>query len=773
MPTLNINGQRVHVDDSFLKLSPEQQNSTVDEIARSLPKGGQSAPANDPASAPGNSPDLPQPSAAPVLPATPQNAPQYDGSGASVGNLANALGNSVFRGLPAALENGASVIGRTVAPNAGKPLWDALQQRAEGNRQALAQSYQHPAGVDPSPSHALASGDFSGALRSIGYNAAESLGPTAAMLGAAAIPYVGLPAAAAMGGITAADNINQEKQAIGLPNADRLTGADAANVAAQTALNAVPVVGKGLGSVSRAVAGVGQQFAKGAFGNALDAGSLKAQGGNVGGISDLLRNATDAGINRAAVAAMPTIPQAAKAGGQELNIARARAGDFGKGLSEYRNSVTQGVPLADMSARAKLALASLDRAGGGSGEGAQDQIKALRGMLAADPQAHGIAATPATIDRAFADAIMEAQSGKAGETTAQRQLSDLLPDELARPIETRLNTMAMDSQGHFQPSGKAVTAPMLRGLSTMAGAAGLGYGGSRMGGPELGYALASITRPIMKQAAPMLDSIGGKADEAMGIGVPDALRNTSAKQALAARMGMSQTGVGDQLGAIANNAHDSAVAALQARQGQAQANPTANGPMAHTAAEIAGQRVPGWAAKTADLHDGITRTGIMSYLSNRLADGRLSPDQYHYLTSTDNIGSNMGQMQQEMGALKHAGLWDKLSAFRDPDAPAALNASIQGTGSPDVDATGQPIRNRMSYQATIDREADTARQIITAKPHLFGAVAAMREAKTPEARTAIMRQEISKLPLSAQREALISLSPLSVFGYKGNARATD
>jgi hypothetical protein len=33
--TLNIDGHQVQVDDSFLKLSPEQQNATVDEIARS------------------------------------------------------------------------------------------------------------------------------------------------------------------------------------------------------------------------------------------------------------------------------------------------------------------------------------------------------------------------------------------------------------------------------------------------------------------------------------------------------------------------------------------------------------------------------------------------------------------------------------------------------------------------------------------------------------------------------------------------------------------
>lgn len=45
MPTLNIQGRRVTVDDSFMSLPPEQQNAAVDEIAQSLgsragPKSG-------------------------------------------------------------------------------------------------------------------------------------------------------------------------------------------------------------------------------------------------------------------------------------------------------------------------------------------------------------------------------------------------------------------------------------------------------------------------------------------------------------------------------------------------------------------------------------------------------------------------------------------------------------------------------------------------------------------------------------------------------------
>lgn len=47
MPTLNIEGRSVSVDDSFLKLSPEQQNATVDEIAASFkqaPKAAEAKP---------------------------------------------------------------------------------------------------------------------------------------------------------------------------------------------------------------------------------------------------------------------------------------------------------------------------------------------------------------------------------------------------------------------------------------------------------------------------------------------------------------------------------------------------------------------------------------------------------------------------------------------------------------------------------------------------------------------------------------------------------
>lgn len=47
MPVLEINGQKVEVDESFLSMTPEQQNATVDEISQSL--GGAQPAAQQPA----------------------------------------------------------------------------------------------------------------------------------------------------------------------------------------------------------------------------------------------------------------------------------------------------------------------------------------------------------------------------------------------------------------------------------------------------------------------------------------------------------------------------------------------------------------------------------------------------------------------------------------------------------------------------------------------------------------------------------------------------
>lgn len=85
MPTLNIEGRRVTVDDSFLKLSPEQQNATVEEIASSF----KSAPASSQSPA----------AAFPVAPSTVEDVAKSAGSGVVSGATMFAGGAGDLRQL--------------------------------------------------------------------------------------------------------------------------------------------------------------------------------------------------------------------------------------------------------------------------------------------------------------------------------------------------------------------------------------------------------------------------------------------------------------------------------------------------------------------------------------------------------------------------------------------------------------------------------------------------------------------------------------------------
>jgi hypothetical protein len=92
VPTLNIEGRKVSVDDSFLKLSPEQQNATVEEIASSF-----KTPASDrirvtPA-------DQPQRLEAPAAPGMAEDVARSAGSGVVSGAAMFAGGAGDLRNL--------------------------------------------------------------------------------------------------------------------------------------------------------------------------------------------------------------------------------------------------------------------------------------------------------------------------------------------------------------------------------------------------------------------------------------------------------------------------------------------------------------------------------------------------------------------------------------------------------------------------------------------------------------------------------------------------
>lgn len=889
-------GVIITAPEGFDTMDPQRQQEAVFATAKAYqawksannPQGASQWPqgaSQEPAQAANAPKATPQPQTA-------QSAPQeqYDGSGASLGNLVNAAYQSTIHGLPAALESGAAVLGRSFAPNAAN--WNALEQRAADHRSALARNYTHPRGVDPSIVSEIGKGNLTGALQSLGYNIAENAGPTGALIGAASIPYVGLPLAGAIGGTEAADNVSQEKRAAGLKDADRLNGADMTNVAAQSLLNAIPGGGGAIGSsaLRRGIANIVDQGAKGTASSLMDQGSVALQGGNVGSVSDVLRNAADAGLTRAGVAGAHAFPGISKEGAEGgVMLAARHLSKYGQGLAEYQKGVAQGKLLSEMSPKARDAVAAYDynstiadRADSQIGEGAGSQtangelgaaklqLQNIRDYLKANPDANGVTEKPQVIDRVFNEAIREASNhnvriapktdGNAA-PSAQQRLASMLPNDVWRPIEARLNTMDLMSQDRLLKRTTQVAGPALRALTSRTlpiAIGGLGVSTGHAGLGALGAGLASALGSVSTKATnTLVDRLGAKIDASFGLGTPPGQRHAATKLALAEQMGISPRNIGDRLkeieDAARNAAYTSALSSARQRsggapnttqgtqaapptqqpqgpvgpgpapqmqeaprqvppapprpqgpvgpqaatqapqaapQGQAAPQATSQQPYAHTAQEILAQPIPGWAAETSKRY-GANPVSIMSFLSNKLADKSLSPEAYTYLTNNDDIGSNIGSVQREINALQHMGQWDSASRFRDakgaegvtgrsldvdlsagdPERGLRAAKALRTPQSP-IDYDGKPIRNQASYEAAIGNEADTAKQIMSARPDLMSAIHAIRAKKTPQKRKEAMEEALSSLPQNKRKEARIFLSPLTAYGYKG-AKDTD
>lgn len=219
MATININGRRVKVDDSFLSLTPEQQNATVDEIAASFATPGnvadpsqafQDATAN--ASAMGLSGKVEQP-----------GAPELS----ILDKLMNATGATV-NGIAASvpfLQNTTDAIGGTISQLAGGSYDDYV------NRQkALRDQYAQAAPV------ARVAGEIGGLLAGTGMAATTQLGKQALGLSGGFGQRVG-NSALSSAGLSAADALSDGK-----------TGADVLGEAGQGLLigGLLPVAGAGL-----------------------------------------------------------------------------------------------------------------------------------------------------------------------------------------------------------------------------------------------------------------------------------------------------------------------------------------------------------------------------------------------------------------------------------------------------------------------------------------------------------------------------------------------
>lgn len=152
MPILDIDGRRVEVDDSFLSMTPEQQNATVEEIVQALSQ-----------------------STAPAAPATPQvnqgfDAPNYvlQQGNKGLANWAGAPVDLMAAGLNVGLSGAdmlAELFGGNVDTRVSNPVFGSQWFKDRGAEVGSA------LGVEPVPSDAVSSG-----VRKAGYAAEGAAG---------------------------------------------------------------------------------------------------------------------------------------------------------------------------------------------------------------------------------------------------------------------------------------------------------------------------------------------------------------------------------------------------------------------------------------------------------------------------------------------------------------------------------------------------------------------------------------------------------------------
>lgn len=161
MATLNINGRKVKVDDSFLSLTPEQQNATVDEIAASFTTPGNTNDASQAfQDATANASGMTLKGKVADLPSNQPARPDFFTSAAAT---ANGLSASV-----PFLQNVTDAIGGTVSQLTGGS-YDEYVNRQKAIRDQLAQTAPL----------ARASGEIGGLLAGTGLIASTALGKQA------------------------------------------------------------------------------------------------------------------------------------------------------------------------------------------------------------------------------------------------------------------------------------------------------------------------------------------------------------------------------------------------------------------------------------------------------------------------------------------------------------------------------------------------------------------------------------------------------------------
>lgn len=217
MATLTINGKRVKVDDSFLSLSPEQQNATVDEIAASI---GGAAPTTDPGFNPYET-GAKRLTGGPGAPQQPQRPDLLNSTLATV--------NGISASVPF-LQNVTDAIGGTVAQLGGGKYDEYVNRQKQ-----LREGYASAAPL------ARISGELGGLVAGTGAVGATKLGAEALGLTGKFLPRVA-NSALSSAGLSMADSLSKGDTGMDALQSGALGGAVG---------GAMPIIGAGIRAAGR------------------------------------------------------------------------------------------------------------------------------------------------------------------------------------------------------------------------------------------------------------------------------------------------------------------------------------------------------------------------------------------------------------------------------------------------------------------------------------------------------------------------------------------
>ena len=822
--TLNIEGVgKVSVDSSFKDLSSDQQNAFVSHIAQQHAKGISSSEATPAPAEPAQAPDgsLENAAVQSVIHGLPA---ALAGGAATIGQTIDERTGMKPGGLVGGLRNFANEQRQQLAENYQRPADVAPSASA-----ALAQGHI---------AEGLRSLGY-GAAENLGTTGA-ALGGGALALASAPVSALGALAAGGVTALEAADSVNEGRRAAGLKADQGLTNTDLANLAAQTATNVIPGGrGVGLlGALGRAGTTFGRaalDSAENAGSEAIQGGNVgtpedvmqNAVDNGLNGLGQHVAARVAAGAGGVAAdraqrgADYLRLSPQMRQGLQDLAAAQQSDTPIQNASPEAQaaSRVVDSIPIIQTRRDAEGANAAfrpIQETIGANRTELQQTLENIAGNLkqsgainSTDHKALVKAITQAHNQNATAALTPSGEEGAGLQTHMDRVAQMDLDPEIKQQFLHGLGVLDTTAANKVKKRANPVWAPALKGVATNAFYSlpmALGVGGGAvhgMAGGAEGAILGAGLGALAGKAGQVAGNVGSRLDSYFGHGVPDVLQRTGPVQRQMARLGVAPSVTGAGLQALeadtAQAAQERQAAAVspfqrprapqapqQAPQAQAapqqpaqaapQGEPQQAAPFDLSSIDLSAtdRQNPGWMGPLETLEPN--KTKLHNFLANLREAGSITPQEHEVLSTTDNIGPALRNMQNTVSDLQAAGNWEKATQ-RGPGAPTYTFATPSGrpqgaSSSPkaqtvNLDAQGNPILSQFLYNRAAQNNAaarDTALKGVT-DPVLIDVIHRTHDARTMAEKNAIVETYLAtKHGPKATAEAYARLRPLLSYG---------